>query len=119
MPNRLNGWQRIGVILSILWVIFVGGIATIELIKYRDYQQILELPIGSTHPPATIFLDWIRVEPSVGPDDPLGILEKWERTFDFLHFLLVSVIPVVGGWLVVHLFVFTVSWVRAGFKLSG
>lgn len=33
MPMRLNGWNRIGIVLSILWVLFLAGVGWVSYAK--------------------------------------------------------------------------------------
>lgn len=52
--SRLNGWQRIGIALSVLWSVLVVGIV---ITAYYGYAQKAAIELGSTQwPPVTPFL---------------------------------------------------------------
>lgn len=106
---RLNGWQRIGVILSLVWAILVCGYAGYEYAQWGAETQIL-----------------IQVTPDKAP-----VVDKRGSIVDYVEFrsgepsllwwrLLAAVVtPMVVAWIIAYLCVFTVRWVIAGFKKYG
>ena len=103
---RLGGWQRIGVVLSLLWVVLVCAYAVFEYAAGPDSAMVfIEMVVSKTREPAAVlkgnaFADLVPVEPQI----------LWSR--------LASVVlsPVIAGWLVVYLLVFAVRWIVTGFK---
>ena len=98
--RRLNGWQRIGLVLSALWGLFVtvffafeyGGGGIFDT-RPRFINTLLDDPS---------FLDSFSLF--------LGGPPK------FVMVLVTVVLPVVGGWLLAYVVVWTLKWVMAGFK---
>lgn len=91
--KRLNGWQRIGVVLSALWCLLVAGLAyqytgfidPDDLPFLHHFSEFLGLPyLGSIHKVVVVAL--------------------------------ASILPIVGGWLLVYGVLWTAKWVVAGFK---
>jgi|SRR5439155_24118113 len=37
--RRLNGWIRIGIVLSVLWMLYVCGVALFEYMQHRPYTS--------------------------------------------------------------------------------
>lgn len=109
--KRLNGWQRIGVVLSILWAI---GAAI--------YNRNNQVHIAQTvlHHNLTGCLD----------DHRLGIMrdgcnEKAVSAYELMlqisagnvaDILFYSLAPVAIGWIAIYLVIRIFRWVRAGFR---
>ena len=117
MRIRVNGWQRIGVVLSLLWVIFVCGLGGYEYIQGPSDMHYF---IGTVKADATS-------APAKNSDKPKGgkprILSFEEfagppaiRTFMFGRFITALIVPLVFGWVIAYLCIFVVRWVAAGFK---
>ena len=90
--NKLNGWQRIGVIISVLWLAFIvvlsfnfiGIIDPYDLPMLYRFTEFLGLPyMGASH--------------------------------ELLVVLLAISIPIITGWLSVYLFIWAITWVKNGF----
>ena len=106
---RLNGWQRIGVILSLIWAILVCGYAGYEYAQRGAKTQV-----------------FIEVTP-----DKASLVDKRGSVVDFFELrsggpsllwgrLLVGVVvPMLVAWIIAYLCVFTVRWVIGGFKKNG
>ena len=103
--RRLNGWQRIGLVLSALWGLFVTVFFALE---YAGGGGIFD-----TRPH---FINTLLV------DDPLdpSFLDSFSlflgRPPKFVMVLVTVVLPIVGGWLLAYMVVWTLKWVMAGFK---
>jgi len=106
---RLNGWQRIGVVLSLIYAVVVCGYAAYEYAERGAETQIL-----------------IQVTPDKAP-----IVDKRGSVLDYIEFrsgepsllwgrLLAAVtVPLLIAWAIAYFCVFTVRWVVAGFKKNG
>jgi len=109
MRIPLNGWQRIGVVLSVFWAVFVCGYAAYEYAQRGADTQIL-----------------IQVTP-----DKLPIVDKRGGVIDYMEFksgeptllvgrlLVAAIVPLLLAWAIAYLCVFIVRWVVAGFKKNG
>ena len=110
--KRLNGWMRLGLVFSVVWMLVVSAVAGYELVnpKFGGSSSVFAytaIPVGTK---------WN------GEGDPWG--HNWEndpsikkvtviRTKKLLAYLF---IPVFGGWLFAVALIFAVRWVRAGFN---
>ena len=117
--NQLNGWQRVGVVLSILWCVAVGGIAANDYYQaYSHYsgeataradfaacKERTRASPGKSTEPCGMTLEMVRGVPNIKPTLP--------PVLPLLAWLL---LPVVLGWLLVHLTLRAAQWVRDGFK---
>lgn len=102
---RINGWQRIGIVLSITWIIG-AGIVVSE--KVRDDANAIS---------------------SIGFDNCRNIQnfdietcsdQKWEvyKKLNDPNWSMISIsalAPVFGGWLFVYMMLGIYRWVRRGF----
>lgn len=102
---RLSGWQRIGVVLSLLWVVFVCGYSVYEYVRAeRGTQYFIEMVRADgkpfSHPPS--FEDFVQK-----PRIKLGLLFS------------AIVLPPAAAWAITWLFAVTFRWVAAGFRKNG
>ena len=97
---RLNGWQRMGIVLSVVWAI-VGGIWGLNLVVDPIWAEwrfcITQQPV-----------DWEGCRQSralqiAGPG-------KWYGA------AIVGLTPIPIAWLIVYGIVGLVRWIRAGFQ---
>ena len=107
---RLNGWQRIGIVASVVW--------TIGAPIYLDYSAEQKA------------WEWFRASYELcrnNPgNDPNRCREQASRQYDLVpryrlftdgaNVALVSLVPIVLGWLLAYALVYLVRWIRAGFK---
>ncbi len=103
---RLNGWQRIGVVVSCLWAIggaFLGHDYGIHQGDYvlRALARCLEHQT-----------DWDPCHQAFSRDWPVAIADHW------LYAAVVGLIPIPLGWLGAYGGIALVRWIRSGFKLS-
>lgn len=115
--NSLNGWQRIGVVLSIAWLFFVCSVATYEFFFSAHTRSAVfaydEIPIGTV---------WTEKRDAHGAP-----IKPWEydwaadetipktRRMRIGLFASALFVPLVGSWLLASASTRTFKWVRAGF----
>ena len=137
MVNRLNGWQRIGVVIAVVWVFFVSGIAIRDLIN-RDGVFVTVIPaqfkiIKGQEPrctkPApprspdrkTYSIEEVFYNCSPGalvggsPDKKIQISTE-QHHFRFVIFMLVVLAPPVLLWLSTYILIGVIGWVAKGFR---
>lgn len=145
MAKRLNGWQRIGVVLSVIWAIgcpfILGPLVNWNNQACRDAAEIashrasageydpcydLMAPGGGTcfRKPAQA----LCLSAPLGNYQFLFDLRNYqfgtggERIFFgviwALVFLLEAGLPIVGAWAVVYAALATGRWVRGGFRAA-
>lgn len=120
---RLNGWQRIGAVLSALWCLAAIGFTASGYYKaYANYSHHLESDAysASCH-------DNARKGPS--PEEkmkacPLSETEITGRQATappvplVTQILALMFLPIAGAWTVVYSAMRAIKWIREGFKIK-
>ena len=107
---RLNGWQRIGVVLSVLWAI--GAVLYMEAAASRKAQQ------------ASVFYRELCIRNKSDRNDfdfqpcyaEAGNIYQIERRKWSAWALPVALVPIPIVWIVVYAVLGLVRWVRRGFQ---
>jgi len=102
---RLNGWQRIGVVASVLWL--VGG---------AIYERNRQLHVADL-----IFQGDMRLCLSTNAGKCFELAHQTYASLIALdatkisNILFFALAPVLAGWVLTYLIVKTFRWVKAGF----
>ena len=105
---RLNGWQRIGIVLSVVWAA-LGGLWG----NHIAIQQGGAVPIAH--------YKWCISQPNDDDDEcsaafdeeyAVGVRGHWASA------TMVALIPIPVAWLLVYIVVWAVRWIRRGFQPS-
>lgn len=102
---RLNGWQRIGVLTSIVWLL--GGAYWGNEIGLRQGDWAV-LQLRSCYEGANANLNACDKEFSGAWS--AAISDHW------MYASFLGVVPIPLGWLVIYGVIALVRWIRAGFK---
>ena len=100
---RLNGWQRIGIILSVVWLV-AGYFLALHLL----YDHIYEWHAACLHRPD---IPGLPDCDSVLNEDLADARSKETGTIAFW-----TLAPIVVVWLLAYAVVGLVRWVRRGFQ---
>lgn len=109
MLKRLNGVQRIGVVLSAIWVLigfFYGRSMQIENAK----------SVMANHMRLCSSQASVNLEKCLDESGSIWVDHIQIRGPQMLELALIAFLPVVLGWLVGWVAVMIYRWVRAGFK---
>lgn len=105
---RLNLWQRLGIVLSVLWVFGAGywsranDLGGARFLKELSYRKCIErFPAGSTPDRKGCALEADQVS-------DLFLAQSWENVAIFVFGILIA------GWAVGFVATKTVRWVMAG-----
>lgn len=98
----LNGWQRVGVVFTVLWVLTVSGFAA--------YEYAAAAPN-----PDTVFRPRLFVGFSA---DAYLNDEPDTRMLRVGHLVVALAVIPTAAWLLVDVVIRTTRWVRAGFRNS-
>ena len=137
--HRINGWQRIGIVLSVLWPIIVSVCAAYDY--HHAIQGYDSVFVVWTYPTQQIEADARRQQ-----DRQFAIcLEKYpdksglehlhcmadakaaseatssvflERRLLWLRFLSLTGGSIVSSWVLVYLVVWAARWIARGFRLD-
>jgi hypothetical protein len=105
---RLNGWQRIGIVLSMLWAV-VGGLWG----NHIDIQEGGAIPIAH--------YKWCISQPDYDDDECSHTFDEEYAAGVRGHWALpaiVGLVPIPVAWLLVYIVVWTVRWIGRGFQPS-
>ncbi len=121
--SRLNGWQRLGVVLSVCWALFVVVVAAID---WREDHSC-----GFTHDcvdvPVPDLFEQFGVRPPERSSRPSAdlvgssaesVITERARVPNFARVASVLVAPPAAAWLAVYVVLWAVRWVRDGFRQS-
>jgi len=109
---RLKGWQRIGIVLSVLWA--VGAWLYIEAAGSKAADEAFK----SSHALCT------REKMARNDFDPKACFDeakdREDSTFSdwSVRAWLVALAPIPIAWLLIYIVVWTVRWIRRGFQPS-
>jgi hypothetical protein len=106
---RLNGWQRIGIVLSIVWAVGAAihtrnaEVATWERLASTGYTLCMEAKQAdyakcSAEMSATLMKAYDPYWPNIG---------------------FAALAPVLAGWIVAYLLLWIFRWVKRGFDARG
>ena len=103
---KINGWQRIGIVASLLWALGGGVYEGKRRLKFADdvYSNLMDSCLKGDS-----YRECIQ---------QAGKTHEHMRAFnghDVLQILTVSIVPVVAGWLLAYLSLMTFRWIRVGF----
>ena len=104
---KLNGWQRIGVLASAVWMLG-GGIYTLNHVSNDDIQTASELTLSCEE--ANGGQGSAACDQQAG--DYLAQTYKWE----WITASIIAIVPVPLGWGSAYLVLFLVRWVKRGFE---
>jgi hypothetical protein len=101
---RLNGWQRIGLVLSVLWAF---GAALRERGKQLDYaKDLFQSQYGGC---------LNRANPAINCSD-ISYQAAMDATANWADVAFFAFGPVIAGWLVALITIRTFRWVSDGFS---
>ena len=97
---RLNGWQRIGIVLSVVWII-VGS--------YLAYGTI-EAQLGLQE----ICADY--PEANLGFCSTSSVQRRGSPTILWIEAGISILAPILIAWLMAYALIYLARWIRAGFR---
>ena len=133
---RLNGWQRLGVIISVCWSIFVLGATAVEYSEIRDFEDqtrkfcpslrytMFEWKNDITGDVMTPYFPGekglscgeLKMRVSLMVDAYLNDKTAPSLKLKPFNLAAVIVVPVIVFWVLVYLLTGAVKWVAVGFK---
>jgi hypothetical protein len=123
---HLNGWQRIGVVISVLWAVGGGlsgnnlGLHEGDWVK-EAYQDCLARVDNSVSSSLAASKDLGAVEKQDAKDLDLCAQTRdkaWPKAISnhWIYAAFFGLAPVLLGWFAVYGVIALVRWIRAGFK---
>ena len=117
--NRLNGWQRIGVVISVLWCLGVGVKTAFESYKVVSFNASIDQCCREDQERLS------KKKVDDGSVFTIGLCElrnvcksetKLPVAPDLSSLLSLLFVPVILGWMAAILTVKSVKWIRTGFN---
>jgi hypothetical protein len=104
MSTHFGGWQRLGIVVSILWLVSVSTYALRELKSAtpNQYLYFVQFVPGSVSDPNTHIIN----------SKPVGNIVWDEAQLKKGTWLAVSLLPVVMMWTMGY----SIAWIQAGFR---
>jgi hypothetical protein len=106
---HLHGWQRIGIVLSILW-----AIVSCLYIRYSQLENAEELSAAVYNRCKDAPENLVPIPECIA--DTGAMYREFEGSWGSAA--LGALIPIPIVWLLAYLFVVTVRWIRRGFSPS-
>jgi hypothetical protein len=101
---KLNGWQRLGIVLSVLWLTIMGIECWVELVQgTHSTGWLTDTIIVKTGEPIAVM-----------KDNAFRDLVPVEQVVNRQRFLLAFIVPVISLWALG----FSWAWVLRGFRES-
>ena len=108
MKLRLGGWQRLGIVLTVLWFIAVAGYASYELRSGPFSPSLVtETVVTKTGEPVAVL-----------SNNPFRDLVPVETHLLVGRFALILAAPFLA-WLLIGVTARTFKWVATGFRVGG
>ena len=106
---KLNGWERLGIVASVLWVVVVVGVACVERWGSIPYQQFyfVEFVPDPTREPVT------EVSPETGKQHSY---KPVTMSLSPMLVLRAALFPLLIVWPLIYAIVWVVRWVKRGFS---
>jgi hypothetical protein len=109
--NKLNGWVRIGIVLSILWVLG-GGIYANRLVTQTAINSSnLIYSLCTSSPPSDAAQSGFYKYCGMQRDD----IYKDATQYRVRDVALFALLPVPIFWLIAYIIVLTFRWIKKGF----
>jgi len=136
---KLNGWQRLGVVFSLGWVLFVSGFVAEEYAVANTFEEALSgaCPTLSgrslvqwhdsrTGKRISIYAEGERsINCKEATDRAMSLRQQSAQgqieprlQIEYLSLLASIVFPILAGWILVYLVVWIFRWVKQGFKIG-
>lgn len=110
---RLNGWQRLGIVVSICWIVggglWINGKVIDEMAHpvVSEYQSCLNTHSAQSDDSTPADTDCsAKFDADFGP----AVSNHWSYS------IALTFIPIPVAWLTVYGLIGLVKWIRAGFK---
>ena len=109
MAIKLNGWQRIGIIISLLWFISAYEYQTSEISDkaVKTAGTMMRMCLDSTNN--------YKVEDCFKEYNKYYLMES---KYMYGNGLFMGIAPIPLAWLFVYLAIKVFAWVRQGFKIK-
>jgi hypothetical protein len=114
--EKLNGWQRIGVVLSVVWAI--GGVGWGFNIAYIDVEQNYSQCRAGANAlyihTANETSEWGK---ALEQCDLNHVNQNEDAAFyGSVHAVFIGLLPIPIGWFAVYKSIALLRWIREGFK---
>ena len=114
--NKLNGWARLGIVLSVAWLTLMSFVYFNEIISHPSFF--------ANNLPFEIF-DWIEdtegtakehAEAKAKGNEIVHGFVLAKPMFSLKGYLMLTVLPLLIGWLGILLSIWVIGWVKEGFR---
>ena len=110
---KLNGWQRIGVVLSIVWIIGAGIYQRHADIQRASDSAGFAFRICSDNEQLKPEIDLDRCTKEIENSYKIWMVGSWGNVAFF------AFVPMLLGWVAAYVLIRVWRWVKTGFKTKG
>ena len=103
---RVNGWQRVGVVLSVLWAI--GAAIYIRSAQVQNANSLFQMKFSACLNEKSATIE--ACSNKVSLQNAMNVTTYWPDVAFF------AFSPVIAGWLVAYIALKTFRWVNVGFS---
>ena len=106
---KLNGWERLGVVVSVIWLLAVIAVACLERWGDTPFQRFyfVEFSPDNTQQPTT------EVEPTTGQT---FTLKPVKVNISVASILQTALPPLLIFWPLVYTIIWVARWIKRGFS---
>ena len=114
--RKLNMWQRLGVVVSLLWIVGAGtwqrnsDQQLANVLSFTTYDDCKNKPLPQPTSGVESVIDQCATDVQEAHDYVMA--DSWEHVASF------ALLPVLLGWIIAYLLLWMARWVLAGRKIS-
>lgn len=101
---QINGWQRVGVVLSVLWAI--GAAIYIRNIQVENADSLFQME----------YSECLSEKIGSGCIDKVSLQNAMDVTANWSDVTFFAFAPVIAGWLMAYIALKTFRWIKVGFQ---
>ena len=101
---RVHGWQRVGVVLSILWAI--GAAIFVRSVQVKNGHSLFQMDFG----------DCLRSSTIEACSNKFSLQHAMDITAYWPDVAFFAFAPVIAGWIVAYIALKTFRWIKVGFS---
>lgn len=109
---KLSGWYRIGIVLSVLWCFLIIVISILQYNYPTEHRYFVTLKSDTTK-------QIITTEELMKPHNHYIDIKDvvWDKpVINYGNIFLSMIVPIVVGWVLILMSIWTIKWVIRGFK---
>lgn len=100
----VNGWQRVGIVISILWAI--GATIYVRSVQVQNGKSLFQME----------FSGCLRSSTGEACSNKVSLQHAMDITANWPDVAFYAFAPVIAGWIVAYIVLTTFRWIKVGFS---